>query len=110
VLFDNGTPRGIARHLAGHTVVEARERGWEQIANGTLIDAAEEAGFDVIVTNDKNIRYQQNLTGRKISLVVLGNSQWPMVQLALKDIVAVNAAAPGSFAEVSVPFREGSQH
>jgi len=111
VLFDNGTPRGIARHLTGHTVVEARERGWEEISNGALINAAEQAGFDVLVTNDKNIQHQQNLTGRKISLVVLGNSQWPMVKLALKDIVAaVNAATPGSFAEVSVPFREGSKH
>jgi hypothetical protein len=106
ILFDNGTPRGIGRHLSGHTVNEARDHGWEELTNGTLIDAAEQAGFDVIVTTDKNIRYQQNLNARKISLVVLGNSQWPMVKLVLEDIVAaVNAATPGSFVEVSVPFK-----
>ena len=74
ILFDNGTPRGLARHLSGHTVEESRSRGWEELKNGELIDAAEQAGFDLIVTTDKNIRYQQNLKTRKIALVVLGNS------------------------------------
>jgi uncharacterized protein (DUF433 family) len=74
-LFDNGVPRGLARFLVGHSVEEARSRGWEEISNGELIDAAERAGFEVMVTTDKNIRYQQNLKGRKIALVVLEHSQ-----------------------------------
>ena len=74
ILFDNGTPRGLARFLAGHTVEEARLHGWEDFTNGALIDAAEQAGFELIITTDKNIRYQQNLKGRKIALVVLENS------------------------------------
>lgn len=107
ILFDNGTPRGLARFLTGHVVEEARARGWEELANGALIDVAEQAGFEVIVTTDKNIRYQQNLTVRKIALVVLGNSQWPMVKLVAGTIVAaVNAAEPGSYVEVDVPFKE----
>jgi sorbitol-specific phosphotransferase system component IIA len=57
VLFDNGTPRGLAHH----SVEESRARGWEELSNGELIDIAEQAGFEVIVTTDKNIRYQQNL-------------------------------------------------
>jgi len=80
ILFDNGTPRGLARFLAGHTVEEARVRGWEELKNGELIEFAEQAGFEVILTTDKNIRYQQNLEARKIALVVLGHSQWPMVK------------------------------
>jgi hypothetical protein len=60
--------------------VEAVERGWEKLANGALLDAAEAAGFEVFVTADKNIRYQQNLTGLKISIVVLGNAQWPILR------------------------------
>jgi putative NIF3 family GTP cyclohydrolase 1 type 2 len=56
-------------------------RGWEELSNGELIDMAEQAGFDVMVTTDKNIRYQQNLKARKIALVVLEHSQWPMVKL-----------------------------
>jgi hypothetical protein len=60
----------------------------------------------VLLTTDKNIRYQQNLTGRKLSIVVLGNSQWPIVRLHLDAIVAsVNAATPGGYTEVEIPFR-----
>ena len=107
ILFDNGTPRGLARFLTGHSVEEARNRGWEELANGELIKAAEQAGFEVMVTTDKNIRYQQNLEARKIALVVLKNSQWPMVRLVAEDIaVAVLAALPGSYVEVEVPFKE----
>jgi hypothetical protein len=106
ILFDNGTPRGLARFLTGHTVEEARARGWDQLVNGELIAAAEQAGFEVIVTTDKNIRYQQNLEARKIALVVLEHPQWPMVKLVAEKIVAaVNAAQPGSFAEVEIPFK-----
>jgi hypothetical protein len=55
ILFDNGTPRGLARFLTGHFVEEARSRGWEELANGELIDVAEQAGFEVMVTTDKNL-------------------------------------------------------
>jgi len=105
ILFDHGTPSGIARRLVGHTVTEARELGWDRISNGDLLDAAEAAGFDVLLTTDKNIRYQQNLTGRKMSIVVLGNSQWPVVRLHLDIIAATVNAAPGSYAEVDIPFQ-----
>jgi uncharacterized protein (DUF433 family) len=107
VLFDNCTPRGLARFLTDHSVEEARARGWEELANGELIDAAEQAGFQVMVTTDKNIRYQQNFKARTIALVVLEHSQWPMVKLVAEKIfAAVNAAEPGSYVEVEVPFKE----
>ena len=81
--------------------------GWEELSTGELIDVAEQAGFEVMVTTDKNIRYQQNLEARKIALVVLEHSQWPMVKLVAATIVAaVNAAEPGSYIEVDVPFKE----
>jgi hypothetical protein len=105
VLFDNGTPRPIAACLAGHHVTRARQIGWEELENGELIEQAERAGYDVLVSTDKNIRYQQNLTGRQIALVILGNSQWPVVQLYLDRIAAaVNASTPGSYAEVEIPM------
>ncbi|HEY3975566.1 MAG TPA: hypothetical protein VGM18_21385 [Candidatus Sulfotelmatobacter sp.] len=104
ILFDNGTPRGLARFLTGHTIEEARLHGWEELTNGALIDAAERAGFSVIITTDKNIRYQQNLKGRKIALIVLENSQWPMVKRAATKILGtINAATPGSYVEVEIP-------
>jgi hypothetical protein len=106
ILFDHGTPSGIAVALSAHEVTEAIERGWDRISNGELLKLAEEAGFNVLLTTDKRIRYQQNLTGRKIAIVVLGNSTWRIVRLHLDRIVfAVNAAAPGSYAEVFIPFR-----
>ena len=106
VLFDHGTPAGIAAALANHNVTEARERGWDRISNGELLKRAENAGFDVIVTTDKRIRYQQNLAGRRIAIVVLGNQAWRMVQKHLGAIAkAVNQAEPGSYAEVEIPFR-----
>jgi argininosuccinate synthase len=107
IFSDNGTPRGLARFLTGHAVEEARARGWEELVNGRLIDFAEQAGFEVIVTTDKNIRYQQNLTTRKVALVVLEHSQWPMVKRVAADIVAaMDAAGTGSYTEVAVPFQE----
>ena len=107
ILFDNGTPRGLADFLTGHFVEEARAHGWEELANGELIEAAEQAGFDVMVTTDKNIRYQQSLKAHKIALVVHGNSQWPMMQLVAEEIaLAVNAVPPGGYVEVGVPFKK----
>ena len=79
VLFDNGTPRGVAAALAAHVVEEARSRGWDTLRNGELLDTAEAAGFDVFVTTDRNIRYQQNLTDRKMAVVVLGNGRWRLI-------------------------------
>jgi hypothetical protein len=106
ILFDHGTPLGIARFLVGHTVTRARQRGWDTLSNGDLLAEAERAGFEVFVTADKNIQYQQNLSGRKIAIVVLSSPQWPLVRLHTEKIVAaVNAAMPGSYIEVSIPSK-----
>jgi hypothetical protein len=106
VLFDNGTPKPIARSLIGHEVSFARQIGWHELENGQLIQQAEDAGYDVLLSTDKNIRYQQNLSHRKIALVVLGNSQWPKVRLHLNEIAAaVNASLPGGYVEVPIPFK-----
>lgn len=106
VLFDNGTPKPIARSLPGHAVTFARQIGWHELENGELIQRAEDAGYHVLLSTDKNIRYQQNLSSRKIAIVVLGNSQWPLVRLHLDRIAeSVNAAKPGSYAVVEIPLR-----
>jgi predicted nuclease of predicted toxin-antitoxin system len=104
ILFDHVTPSGIARFLPGHTVTKAKDRGWDTLTNGDLLAEAERAGFDVVLTADKNMRYQQNLRGRKIALVVLSTPQWPVVRLHIGRIVAaLNAATPGSYIEVDLP-------
>lgn len=68
VLFDQNTPRPLARFLAGHEVLRATELGWQQLSNGELIASAEEQGFDLLITADRNLRYQQNLTGRRLAI------------------------------------------
>jgi len=105
VLFDNGTPRTLARYLIDkHAVTEARARGWEELDNGELLNEAEAAGFEVLVTTDRNISYQQNLAVRKIALVVLGKGRWTIIKPHVADIVAaINAATPGSYVEVQIP-------
>ena len=104
ILFDHVTPSGIARFLPGHSVTKAKDRGWDRLSNGDLLAEAERAGFDVLLTADKNMRYQQNLTGRGIALVVLSTPQWPVVRLNMERIAAaVNATTPGSYIEVDLP-------
>ncbi len=106
VLFDHNVPSGTARALiAEHEVVEALECGWDRLSNGELLTRAEEAGFAVLLTADKRIRYQQNLKRRRIAIVVLGNPTWRILRRHLDRVAeAVNAATPGSYVEVEIPF------
>jgi hypothetical protein len=105
ILFDQGVPRGLTASLTNHDVTEARELNWERISNGELLKRAETACFDLLLTTDKNLRYQQNLAERKISIVVLGQSPWWLVKQHLETIVAaVDSATFGSYTEVDIPF------
>ena len=106
ILFDQGTPLPIKRFLQGHTVKTAREQGWSTLQNGELLRVAEQAGFDLLLTTDKNLPYQQNLAQRKIAIVALGRNRWSLVKSRLAEIVAaVNAAKPGSYTVVETPGR-----
>ena len=103
VLFDQGTPAPLRHALVGHSVETAFELGWGTLQNGELIAAAEAEGFEVFVTTDKNLKYQQNLTGRNLGVVVLPTTSWPRLRaLTAKVLEAVDSAHPGSFIEVSV--------
>lgn len=90
--------------FAGDSIDEARSHGWDTLKNGELLAAAEAAGFDVLLTTDRNIRHQQNLTGRKIAVVVLSTNRWKLVKMRLPEIVAVVVRAePGTVTEVAIP-------
>lgn len=105
ILFDHGTPAPLSGFLMGHAVTRAKDAGWDRISNGALLAAAEAQGFDLLLTTDKSIRYQQNLKGRKIAIIVLGNSKWRVVRLYVDRVTrAVEEALPGSYAEVDIPF------
>jgi hypothetical protein len=104
ILFDHGTPKGLIHGLAGHTIFTAQARGWDKLDNGSLLEAAERAGFDLLLTTDRRIRYQQNLTTRRIAIVVLtGTTKWSRVGLHFSQIAAaVDAARRGSYLEVEI--------
>ena len=104
ILFDQGTPVPLRRQLSGHIIDTAYERGWATLANGDLITAAEQDGYDLLITTDQNLRYQQNLAGRQLAILVLLSTSWPRIQLHL-DIIqdAVDAIVPGVYQEVVIP-------
>ena len=106
ILFDKNVPVGVRGFLVGHEVRTVVETGWPpQLENGELLNAAEIAAFDVMVTADQNIRYQQNLAGRKLALVVLGSNIWPIVREHGAAIAGkADAAAPGSGAFIEMPL------
>jgi hypothetical protein len=106
ILFDHGTPAGLALALPGHVVTTAQAQGWDRLSNGDMLKEAEGEGFDLLITTDRRIRYQQNLSGRRIALIVLaGSTKWSRVQLHLRDVgVAVEAATPGGYCEVPISF------
>ncbi len=106
ILFDKNVPVGVRRFLLKHEVHTVVDLKWHpQLENGDLLNAAEAAGFDVIITADQNIRYQQNLTGRKLALVVIGSNIWPIVQKYADTIAAkVDAAIAGSYDFVEMPL------
>jgi len=108
IFFDHNIPRKLRRLLKGHYVAIATEMGWETVENGDLLRAAEDAGFDVMVSADKDLSYQQNLSGRKIALVVISTNNWKIIQHDSGPIVdAVNAATPASFQVVTINRSQG---
>jgi len=104
ILFDQGTSVPLRQSLTRHEVTTAYEREWSRLKNGELLDAAEKQGFEVLVTTDSNLKYQQNLQSRRIAVVVLSTPSWPRIQRAVAEVVgAVDAASEGSYTEVEIP-------
>ena len=104
ILLDQNAPLGLRQALTEYEVIPARGMGWATMENGMLIRAAEAAGFAILITCDRNIRYQQNLAGRQIALIEPTTSVWPVIRDHLPDVLAAIAAAtPGSYATVSFP-------
>ena len=101
VLFDQGTPVPLRRYLALHAVATVFEKGWSTLQNGELLSTAEYEGFEVLVTTDQNLRYQQNLENRQIAVVVLMTTSWPRIERAVNRVVAaLNSVKPGGYPEV----------
>jgi hypothetical protein len=103
VLLDHCVPRPLLRHLRGIEATTARARGWDALDNGLLIARAE-SEFDVMITADRNIRYQQNLPARKLALIILPTNYTPTVlALAPKIVAALARIQPGGWIEIELP-------
>ena len=104
LLFDQGTPVPLRQHLLNHVVETAFEKGWNNIKNGELLIMAEAEDFDGLITTDQNLRYQQNLTGRKIAIVVLLTTSWLRIRNHISAVVQIiNNSQPGSYIEIPIP-------
>ena len=104
ILFDQGTPVPLRRFLIGHTVDATYERGWSALANGDLLTTAEQDGYDLLITTDQNLRYQQNLASRRIAIVALLSTSWPRIQRHV-DVIrnVVDTLVAGAYHEIVIP-------
>jgi predicted nuclease of predicted toxin-antitoxin system len=101
ILFDQETPAPLRHTLAGHTIATAFEQGWSELENGDLIRTAETNGFDTLITTDQNLKYQQNLRGRRLAILVLLTTSWLKIQKHLDRVsAAMNALKPGDYREL----------
>ena len=101
ILFDQGTPVPLRDHLAGHVVQTAFELGWSNLANGALLASAENS-FDLLITTDQQLRYQQNLSGRNLGILVLMTTSWPRIMVNIPRILqAISQMSPGEYREIS---------
>lgn len=104
ILFDQGTPVPLRNHLPNHAIETLYEKGWSNLENGDLLREAEAAGFEVLITTDQNLRYQQNLSGRRISVVVLLTTSWPRIKSHTDLVVqAIDHLNLGSYEEIGFP-------
>ncbi len=104
ILFDQGTPVPLRRFLSGHDVATAYERGWSAVTNGDLIRLAEQEGFELLISINTNLRVQQSLQGRSLTILVLTTTSWPRIRLATGSIVAaIKGVEPGSYQELVIP-------
>jgi predicted nuclease of predicted toxin-antitoxin system len=104
ILLDHNVPKGLGSLLTDHRVHTAYEMGWAELTNGRLLDAAEEGGFEVMITGDQNLAHQQRLAGRRLALVILSETGWPTVMANPEPIRgAVERAREGAYLVVSLP-------
>jgi predicted nuclease of predicted toxin-antitoxin system len=104
ILFDQGTPVPLRDYLPNHIVETAYEKGWSSLKNGDLLTQAEAEAFDAFITTDQNLRYQQNLSGRRISVIVLLTTSWPQIKNNATSVArAIDNLHPGSYEEIKFP-------
>ena len=103
VLFDQGTPVPLRRSLPEHAVDTAFELGWATLRNGELLNRAEAEGYELLITTDQQLRHQQNLSGRRLAILVLRSTSWPRIQAHVGAIrETVSRMQPGEYQELAI--------
>jgi hypothetical protein len=103
ILLDQGTPVPLRKELVGHEVATAFELGWAKMSNGELLRQAE-TQFDLFITTDKNLSYQQNLAGRRLAILVLPTTSWPQLKPSRQQIAQTALTMkPGSYHNFRLP-------
>ena len=103
ILFDQGVPVPLRKHLSEYAVDTAFERGWSTLDNGAPLDSAEATGYGILITTDQNLRHQHNLAERRLAIVVLLAASWPRIQGRVEPLrAAVDQAVPGNYIEMRV--------
>ena len=104
IILDESVPQKLRLVIKGHTIVTVAFQGWSGFKNGVLPTVAEEAGFELFITADQEISYQQNLSGRKMALLVLSTNNWDHIKAGLGRLLAAIAEVkPGRYVEVEIP-------
>ena len=104
ILLDHNVPVPLRHTLRDHEVETAFERGWAELSNGALIMAAERSGFDLLITTDRGILYQQNWSGRRLFLLVLSTNDWARIRRARERVIAaVQGLASSQIVELEIP-------
>lgn len=103
ILLDQGTPTPLRPYLQEHLVETAFERRWSNLTNGELLNAAEENGFELLVTTDQQLRHQQHLAGRRLAVLVIRSTSWPRIQTKVDELrERIGSMKPGDYEEFSI--------
>jgi hypothetical protein len=98
ILLDECVPQQVRNALQGHEVTTTQKMGWSGVSNGELLDKAEQSGFAAFIVADKNLRYQQNLSGRRIAILELWTNHRPTLEKHFPEIrAAVEKLSPGEY-------------
>jgi len=101
ILLDECTPHVLKRLLTGFEIKTVQDQDWSGITNGALLRLAE-GQFDVLITSDQNLKYQQNLAGRQLAIIQLPTNQVPLVVKLVPNVQAVlEKIQTGEFVEIS---------
>jgi hypothetical protein len=103
IVFDQGTPAPLRDHLPEHEIDTAFELGWSQLQNGELLKTTEDSQYELLITTDKKLKYQQNLSDRRIIIIVLSTTSWPRISKRVEVVrQAIATASSGDYVEVMI--------